>query len=451
MNFLPHNPLSEREDNWVLVGFVLLGIVSLILSMFISPWLLLCGVLFLGASWASYKEPMWTVLFLAVWWPLEPFIVTWLSDDVFVYARFFSEALIYVLLAVVIAGLFSGRYKKRTTSIDLPMLLLLIMIAVSAILNAVPITEAILGTSLILRFMLLFYVVLIRYPRKFWIKRLVIVILIMASLQSLLGASQVIFGENLNSFLLPSDGRTFSELQTMEASYWDPGLRVFGTMGHFDRLGAFLTLAILLSLGFIYEGHRKLEWQKLGIFSLIAIPTLILTFSHSAWFGLILGGLAIAMVRKDKRVLVGAGVIVSLAVIVLAFTSPSMDLMNLSSQTLRDVAPHSITSAFFGVGPGQSSIDNSWLTLFSEIGIIGLVFYIWIYSMLVAVACKVARSSKIAITRAVSAGYVGISIAIALNAVLMTSLELRTLAPYLWILAGCVIVLGDREKLISTR
>lgn len=511
MGFLPHNAPSEREHNWILAALVGGGVLLLAIAVLTSPWVLIAGILFLAAVYVTWKEPMWTVTALAAWWPLEPFILKWIGDDIYVFARFASEIMVYVLVGVVILSVLIGRYHKRVTPVDLPFALFLLMIIVSIVLNTLPVTQAALGLRQIIRFMLLFWVVVYRYPRRFWIKRLTIVIVAMMVLQSVLGITQAVVGGSLDSFLLPSERRTFGELQLTEGTvqFWDPGQRVFGTMGRYDRLGTFLALALLLVVGLTYESGRKEDWRYLGLLGLVAVPALILTYSRSSWFGLILGGLAIAFVRKDRRAFAAAGIVLLLFAGYLGINGLSSTLSDVPRQTVAErfleaftyqrfrgeylglgrvywivqtptqVVPHNVVTFLFGWGPAQYGagavsalgntrvydaigepfgvygtegyIDNNWFALWGETGTLGLGFYLWGYIGLAWLAFKIARSSKLSFTRALAAAYVGISVAVAVNAALATFLEVRTLAPYIWMLGGCVVVLGSREKIIRTQ
>ena len=155
MSFLPHKPLASNEHRWILVGIAAIGFVLLIVSIFTSPWLV-AGALALLAVYLTWKEPMWTVLFLLAWWPLEPFILKFIHDDVYVFARYASELLIYVLVAVVIIGLITKRFERRFSPMDVPFVLFLLMIGASVVLNAIPVVDAALGLRQIVRFMLLF-------------------------------------------------------------------------------------------------------------------------------------------------------------------------------------------------------------------------------------------------------------------------------------------------------
>lgn len=511
MSFLPHEPLASNQHRWILFGIAAIGFGLLIVSIVTSPWLLVVGAVALLAIFLTWKEPMWAVLFLLAWWPLEPFILKFIHDDVYVFARYASEILIYVLVIVVIVGLITKRFERRFSAIDVPFVLFLLMIGASIILNAIPVVDAALGLRQIVRFMLLFFVVLYRYPRRYWIKYAMVVLCATLFLQSLLGITQALSGGGLDAFLLPSERRTFGDIQLTEGTvqFWDPGQRVFGTFGRYDRMGAFLAFVLLLVVAFVYESDTQPEWKWLGWLTALGLPALLLTYSRSAWFGLILGALVIGWVRKDKRVLYGAVIAGVVLASILGFSGIQKTLSDVPRQTVverffeafsyerfrgeyygigrvfwilhtpQTVVSHSAIPFLFGWGPAQYGggavaalgntrvydavglpfgvygtegyIDNNWMSLWGETGTLGIILYAWLYIALMVVGVRVARHGRSALTRAVGAGYVGVSVAVGVNAFLATFLEIRTLAPYLWVWAAFMITLGGREKILITR
>ena len=429
----------------------------------------------------------------------------------YVFARYASELLIYVLVAVVIVGLITGRFKRRFSAIDVPFVLFLLMIGVSVVLNTIPVVDAVLGLRQIIRFVLLFFVVFYRYPRRFWVKYVMMALCAMLLLQSLVGIAQALSGGELDAFLLPSERRTFGDIQLTEGTvqFWDPGQRVFGTFGRYDRMGTFLAFVLLLVMAFVYESDKQPEWKWLGWLAALGLPTLLLTYSRSAWFGLILGALAVGWVRKDKRVLYGAVVAGVVFASILGFSGIQKTLSDVPRQTVverffeafsyerfrgeyyglgrvfwilhtpRTVVLHGAVPFLFGWGPAQYGggavaalgntrvydavglpfgvygtegyIDNNWMSLWGETGTLGLLLYAWMYLALLALGVRVARHGKSSLTRAVGAGYVGVAVAVAVNASLATFLEIRTLAPYLWVWAALMLTLGSREKVLITR
>lgn len=143
------------------------------------------------------------------------------------------------------------------------------------------------------------------------------------------------------------------------------------------------------------------------------------------------------------------------------------------------VVPHSIVSALFGWGPAsfgggavaalhntraydtvglpfgvygtEGYVDNNWMSLWGETGTLGFAFYLWLYVALLVLAVRLAKHATSPFGRALGAAYVGVSIAVAVNASLATFLEIRTLAPYLWVFAGCMVVVANREHVMKLR
>ena len=103
----------------------------------------------------------------------------------------------------------------------------------------------------------------------------------------------------------------------------------------------------------------------------------------------------------------------------------------------------------FGVYGTEGYIDNNWFSLWGETGTIGLAVYLWMFIALFLLCVRVWRRSKHAFTRALALGVAAAMLAVALNAFLATFLEVRTLASYLWVFGGIVVVMGQREELLE--
>lgn len=456
----------------------------------------------------SFVRPTWSLAFLMFYLPFEPFLLKWISDDIYLYARYFSEILIYLLVVVVFWKFISGQIKLRQSPIDVIFILFLIALVASALVNFVPPTYAVLGIRQIIRFILLFFVVIYLNPTDKWIKSLVYIMFIILGFEVLLGVGQVFFGEMLDSFLLPSEARTFGEIQLTSGTvqFWDHGQRIFGTLGRYDRLGTFMAFFMLIIVSMLYEPKLR-KYRSLLIYLLIlAIPMLAMTYSRSAWFGFVLGFLFIAIwAKKDRRVMWAVGIAIAAILGYLAITGLVVsNLIDVSDQSVIDrffeafsyerwrgeyyglgrlywIVQTIITvipAAFiFGHGPAtfgggaasalgnantydqlglpfgvygtEGYIDNNWFSLWGETGTLGLTIYIIMYLTLFFVCINVWRRSKKSFTRALALGVAGAMIAVILNAFLATFLEVRTLAPYLWVFTAIVVILGQREKLIE--
>ncbi len=507
-NFRSLYSQSETQAKIAVVGFSILLGLGFFGTVFFSSTIVAVIVVAITAIFFIFAKPTWALLGFAAYLPFEPFLLKWVSDEVYIVARYGSEMIIYCLVAVVLWRMTTGTIKFTRTPLDVSFVVLIVLALASVVVNTVNPWIAIIGLRQIFRFILLFYVTVYLSPSKKLMKILILVMFTILAFQSGLGYAQRLIGEPLDAFLLPSSARSIGDVQLTSgtAQFWDPGQRVFGTVGRYDQLGVFMAFFLLLLVAFLYERiiNDKEIWPAWALLFL-SVPVLGLTYSRSAWFGFLLGFLFIAIVlKKDKRVLMVA----MLTPIVLAIY---LSISGLAVSRLSDTASQSFTNRFFeafsyarftgeyyglgrvywmvhtvisvvpssplfGHGPGtygggaaaalgnakvyeelglpfgvygtDGYIDNNWFSLWGEIGTLGLGAYLVMYAALFATCVRIYRESSDPETRALALGMVGCLIAVALNAFLATFLEARILAPYLWIFGGAVVAMGKKEKIV---
>lgn len=493
---------------WSLGGLFVLLVAGLFGVVFASPGLVVAIVGAAAATVFTFFRPTWSLAFLTVYLPFEPFILKWVPDELYVYARYGSELLIYLLVVVTLWKLITGQISFKRTPIDLPFAFFLVALLASIVINWLPVMPALLGARQILRFMVLFFVTVYLSPTKQWAKYVLSALGVVLLIQVGLGAAQAVIGERLDTFLLPGERRTIGEIQLTAGTvqFWDPGQRVFGTLGRYDQLGVFMAFVMLILVAVIYEKATS-EKDRLWIWLLliVSLPVLALTYSRSAWFGFLLGFIFIgAFIKRDKRVITAVVVIPALLLSYIAITGLVVrELVDVSSQsitnrffeafsyehwageyyglgrvywmvqTVSKVVP---ASPIFGHGPGtygggavaalgntkvydelslpfgvygtDGYIDNNWFSLWGEVGTLGLAMYVWLFLALFLACLHVYRNSDDPETRALALGACAALIAVSLNAFLATFLEVRTLAPYLWTVTGLVVALGQRERVL---
>src|SRR3989338_6554608 len=193
---------------WIIAAFAATaGLI--VLQTFLSPFLvmaLLASVLFV---WLALWRPIWVVGFLAIYLPLESVLLKFVPDEVYLFARYFPEGLIYLLAIVLLTKLAFKKIRFRPSPMDSPLALFILILVASAAINAVSPSIAVLGMRQILRFVLLVPMVMLLQPSKFFIRRLTIGLFIVAGLEAILGLLQAVFGAPLDLFLLPADAPTF--------------------------------------------------------------------------------------------------------------------------------------------------------------------------------------------------------------------------------------------------
>jgi O-antigen ligase len=449
---------AEENTVWYAVSiFVILAGLITLQALYSSMAILsvVIGVCFIVLT---IFRPLWTLVFLAVYLPFEFFFLKFVPDDIYIFAKYFSEVLIYILLAVVIWRRVTKQIKSAATPIDLPFVLFIVIALASAIINFVDPTIALLGLRQIIRFILILFIVAYLRPPRPYIAKVTGAMFVVVLFESILGIVQAIIGEPMDLLLLPSETRTFGEmiLTPGVVQTWETGSRVFATLGRYDRLGAFLAFFLVLGVAFFYEYNKKNKKdeadRKLALWLFLAgLPALVLTYSRSAWFGFLSSFLFIALwIKKDKRILVAS---ISVAVLLFSYLlysglavrylieTPQQTVVERffesfsyerwrgeydglgrlywMVQTVTTVVP---AAPLFGFGPGQYGggavaalnntrvyeqlglpfgvygtdgyIDNNWFSLWGETGTIGLAFYLWMYLALFFFSLRLYRKSK---------------------------------------------------------
>lgn len=495
-----HSEQKTKQSVWILFSLLALFLVTQSLySSSVAIALLFFAVVLI----ITVLSPTTTLAFLALYLSFEPVVLKFIPDSIYLFSRFFSEGLVYLIALVVLWRWLSGRLVILRTKLDAPFILFVITLIASAAIHFVPMPIVFLGLRQILRFLIVFFLVVYLRPTKSYIKKLTAILFAIVIFQSCLGIVQSFVGEPLDQFLISSDVRTFGELTLTSGveQFWDPGSRVFATLGRYDRLGNFLYIFLLLGSGFLFTLAHKTSKLKPILWWLFAlgIPTLVLTYSRSSWFAFLIGFLFIGLIiKRDKKVF--AGLLVSIFIILshLALSGLTVGLITeTQGQTLTERffetfsytrwrgeyyglgrvfwyvhTPLTVvaTSPIFGWGPGQFGggavaalhntavydqlnlpfgvfgtegfIDNNWFALWGEAGTLGLLFFVWLYIVLFRRSLETYYRAHDPYVKGLAIGLAAILLAVAFNGFTSTIFEIRTVAFYLWLYGGFVYVLG---------
>lgn len=463
----------------------------------------------LVAAWVilliSLKKPQIAILGLAAYFPFESFLLKFVPDDVYVYARFFPEVVLYFLCATVLIDWYSkGERKVPAKPLLLAFGIFAVALTVSSVINVVDPTIAVLGIRQIVRFMFVAITLIFLKPSRKFVERLILVLIAIGLLEGVLGIVQALAGGALDSFLLATEDRNLGALtlSTGVTAFWDEGSRIFATLGRYDRLGNFLYITLLMAVAVVYETGFKKYRQILVPFFIVGIPALLLTFSRASWFSFLIGFVFIGvLLYRDKRVVAGVATGMTLLLSYLALSGLQVKTLTEGSgqtllerffetfsyarwsgeyyglgrvywfvQTLLVVVP---AAPIFGFGPGQYGggavaalhnttvygllglpfgvygtdgyVDNNWLSIWGEVGTFGLIAFVTIFALSFRYALEVFRKSKNAWSKIVAASCMAIILAISFNAMLSTAFEIRTTGFYVWLLIGLVVSVGALE------
>lgn len=474
--------------------------VLLIIALWTSPLSALAWAVAAVGATLALARPRVALGLLLAYLPLEPFVLKWVHEDWYGIVRYAPEIGLYVLAAGLAFRIATGRLAWRHTRVDLPLLALLVVMLASVVINAVPLLQAALGVRMILRFVLLLCVTVLLAPSARWIRTMCGVMAAVVGLQVMLGLAQMIGGASVDAWLLPSERRLVGGFSVTEGvtQFWDAGTRVFGTLGRYDQLGTWLALMLLVALAIRYEfpDHVRTARRIAGAVLAAGVPLLIMTQSRSSWFGFLLGaGLIAIVLRRDQKAIAAAGTAAVLLALFLGFSGivvhrlsddgrsslPERFLEAFSfdrwrgeyygygrtywiAQTVTRVVP---ASPLFGHGPGtygggavaatgyaatydrlglpfgvygtSGQIDGSWMSLWGEIGTLGLLAFIGVLLAAARECVRAWRGSRQFLTKMLALAACGMMVSVSVNAVFASMWEVRTLAPYLWVVLGLVL------------
>ncbi|MBN1585464.1 O-antigen ligase family protein [Candidatus Uhrbacteria bacterium] len=497
----------KRQERLVIAAVAAAVLVGLAVTV-LGPW----KALAIGSGAVVAALTLWkpeiAVLILAIGLPLEPFLLKFVPDEIYVHARYASEILVYVLFASALLRVWRDR-KRPVTPLDLPFVLFLLTAVASMAVNAVPLGTGILGIRQITRFVLVFFAVVWLRPKEVQVRWLTVVMLTVVALESVLGIIQSLSGGLLDEFLVPSERRFFESIQltTGTDQFWSPGSRIFATMGRYDQLGTFLCFFLLLAVGLLYCLHRdRISSRNLKVVLVLGVLALIMTMSRASWFGFALGVLAIgAWMMGDRRIRLG---ILAAVIAVIGYLVYNGVTVRYSTEYRGQTAVERLfesfsyerwrgeyygmgrlywmvqtpavvvrSSPFLGVGPGQYGggavtalgntrayeklnlpygvygtegyIDNNWFSIWGETGTIGWLFYLWMFYALAVVSWRLWRKAADPWVKGLALGFFGALLAVTFQAFLATYLEVRTLAFYFWAYAGFVVAFAKKEKVIG--
>lgn len=275
-----------------------------------------------------------------------------------------------------------------------PFVLLFAWTCLSAI-NAISLTMVGLGLYMIIKSYLVYLYIVNNVRTKSQLNRMVMWLLIGISFQGFLGIVQYTTGSSLGlEFLGAHVNKRMSGVT-----------RVRGTIGMPNQFGAWLALIIPIAVSlFIFEekGRRKLY---LGGATFLGILGLLMSFSRSAWAGLLGSGGVFIIILLTKRMMkpkyfltIGVALVVVVGMVIGFWDTILMRFDTGSTGKYRwimiDIAIDIIKDNFLvGVGLHNynfhqieifrfwNPVHNTYLRLAAETGIPGLMFFLIIIFM----------------------------------------------------------------------
>jgi len=455
----------------------------------------------------SEKRLKFAIFALALYTPFEEFILKWIPDDYFFYARFGHYAFLTVcFVAILLRRLAQGRPLWVRTPLDVPLFLFVVVSCISLFANGVAPFAAALSYQPFLRFVILgFYLVMfIEFDRNdaAWLTKAMLAVVFV---ECLIGLAQSAIGARAGSFLAPVGGEFRGHLAgQISQRIYTGHYQIFATMGRYNTFGMFLGIFLVLSIP-LYERYKSARKALLALYCVL-LPCLLLAAARAAWLATLAGAMVVfAVQKKAKTVTIPIAVALVIVVAMLAFpeqvsyvgTEQATSLQRFLepfSAKYRAVASNKFGRIYyifgfpadvFSLGPGRFLLgfgpgtlgktavdifgiytladigvrldwhhfvhDVNWAYIFGQVGLIGLGCFVWGCVRLFRTISKVHRTTDDAFLRSLSLGCMGVFVIVVIAAFFYPAWEVRPLSLYFWLYAGIVLKLGAAERLERAR
>lgn len=422
-------------------------------------WLAVILIGFLGAAiFQQIHEKEIVLLYFAIFF--LPFtgggLYSHIIDNDLIFAFDVFLFLLIFIWAAKTNGFQRGAiYAHKSTYLGL----IMIIWAAFAIPFCVSRVGTLLGVFMLTKAFLFYFYLINRLKTKRQLKIIINMLILAMTIQGLLGLLQKVTGHGLGlSFWGEKIIRYGSDLS-----------RVRGTLGAPNQYGAFIILIMPMAITFYATAKKRKEKIILLIALLISMSGLFFSLSRSSWFGLI-GALILILTILYKQKQLSARMlrgILAVSLLILVFALVFWDIIVLRFQTgekgqyrmlMIDLAfPIILSHPIFGVGLFNYQyhsfsdfefwhpVHNTILRIAAEMGIPGLIFFIW-FIVLIVKEAKSALKLKDFYLRKVAIGILGGYTAFLIAVQFGPEYQHYRQKTLFWILAGIAVSLKRIAK-----
>ncbi|GAB4246087.1 MAG: hypothetical protein Kow00122_03070 [Thermoleophilia bacterium] len=294
------------------------------------------------------------------------------------------------LAAIAFSALVLRRSRLLTVPVTVPLLLAFAVGLASVVVNDVPREVALFGLRVTFQPLLFFYVGYLLPRDRRWLKVTVAVFLAASLLMAIHGLYQYATGAPMPASWV--DAREAGSITT----------RAYSIVENPNGLGAFLLIGSLLAAGLALASPARRLGLGFAAVSLVLAAGVGVTFSRGAWLGLVFGILVMAALayRRLLAALVAGGLVAPLLLpaaflqrLTFAFSSAYISKSLAAGRLFswKAAVTKAVANPLFGVGLGTFGgssaalfgygrlwVDNFYLQLAAEGGIVLLFLFLWL-------------------------------------------------------------------------
>ncbi|MFB3897366.1 MAG: O-antigen ligase family protein [bacterium] len=246
-------------------------------------------------------------------------------------------------------------------------------------------------------------------------------------------------------------------------------LTLFGDEYSANAYAVFMSILVSFCLGLmVYLRNLNRFWRWLTSITLLLTGiNLLFTFSRRAWLGVIMATLFVGILSNKTKIILRLGVIVLVGLLIAALVQPlalsalwsrisTFDPSNITIKERLDEWNILITriyeSNLLGLGlgtlgpvsvyynvPGATLTHNSYLLVFIEMGIFGLLTLLWLLATILYFGIKLYRDIKVKESRAIILGILTGLISLIISAVGGVTFVIFPLTLYFWLFVGLLM------------
>jgi putative inorganic carbon (hco3(-)) transporter len=351
------------------------------------------------------------------------------------------------------------RWELWTIPITLPLLLAFAVALGSVAVNDVPGDVGFYALRMLFEPMLFYFLGFLFPKDRRWVRATVIVFVAVSTSLALHGLYQY-----LTHAPMPASW--------VDASETNIGTRAYSIIMNPNGLAAFLLMGALVSMSLALARVSRLAPRLLwALACVVQLGGIAVTFSRGAWIGLAAGVLVLVMMayRRYLAVIVGAAVLAWFFAprafverLTFAFSSAYITKSSQAGRLYvwRMALDYAAAHPWFGIGLGTFGgtsaitfgygrlwVDNFYLQLAAEGGLLLLAFFLWILLRAIKGLVR-GHGSTDGFRRALAAGTIAAFVAVAVANVTASVWETLTVGVGFWFLTGLVTSVTLHERAV---
>ncbi|MDO8499331.1 MAG: O-antigen ligase family protein [bacterium] len=476
--------------------------ISLFIITNIFPLLMLAVIFGVSLLWLFHAgKSHYLIYFFLAWLPLETLFLKYSPSEYYNFIKYGPELLLYAALAVAYAR-FIWRERRwwPADPISKWLAVFLVVSVLSLLLNRYDVYVWALGLRQLLRFMSVYFLIIMENYSAEQKHKLLLFGLGMVIFESILAVAQYATRGALDQYLFFGNEISVGNATIIGIEqFWAPGTRAFATLGRYDRLAGWLALSVAILFPWRYVIKDKSKIIKFWIVFGLVMLALLLSYSRAGMLAAGVGICAVGLwIMKDEAlkrflaILAVAGLLyLGLFAILQGSISDIVDrpAQPLSERLLEAVSPRSWKASYngygriffivnvptmvvtrfplFGVGLGRfgdgvasalgdqsvytmlhlpfgvqntyGQIDNNWFSIWAGVGTVGVICWAMILILLLRFGYRVSGNAVSVETRSLGRGLVGATVAVMVLGFFAPYFEFRVLMFYFWAYAGLVV------------